>query len=108
MSVRKTKSVLLGRHKDTLSGLLGIRKKKLQAIRCRSRTDAIAILRAGYVATTTAGDKGAFTIHRDDEGKYHCDFMQFCMSKDYKVVESISAAAKWLKGIWPQLAYRTK
>lgn len=89
------------RHRDTLSGLPGV-KGELRAVRVRSVTDAVVLLRRRE-PVTTAGDSGALTVYWDDEGFAHCEFYRRRATLEVFQPKTHASIVAWLKKWWPLL-----
>ena len=51
------------------------------------------------ISCTGANDFGAYNIYFDDEEKICCEYMQYCIIKEFKHVASIKEAIEWMDGI---------
>lgn len=48
------------------------------------------------IACTGANDNGAYNIYFDDEERLCCQYMRFCITKEFITVASIHDAIKWM------------
>jgi len=68
----------------------------------RSVTDAIKIVRKGFIATA-AGSEGAINFYRDYIGLYKCEYMQQRVTLDEKTFKKQKDAVTWLKKTIPKI-----
>ncbi len=57
-------------------------------------------------AVTGAGDFGAWTIWKDDEGRYRCDFSRYCATVNTEMFGTKVGVREWLKKWLPQVHKR--
>lgn len=50
------------------------------------------------IACTGADNNGAYTIYFDYEENICCEYMQRCVTKEFKKVETIEEAVLWMEG----------
>lgn len=67
-----------------------------------SVSGAFKVLRSG-LAATAAGDKGAITFYRRDDGKYHCEIMRHMITEDAQQFASQVDAKRWLSEWLPTI-----
>lgn len=80
-----------------LSGLIGVKDEKVFAylsIEPEKVRKALEI----EIACTGADDNGAYNIYFDDEESICCEYMQRCVTKEFKKVETIEEAVLWMEG----------
>lgn len=54
-------------------------------------------------AITAAGDRGAVTVWRGDDGKYRCSFCRHRMDLAFGMYETKKEVAEWLKVWFPEI-----
>lgn len=54
------------------------------------------------ISCTGANDYGSYNIYFDDEGEICCEYMQRCITKEFKVAQSISEAVEWMNEVMNQ------
>lgn len=80
-----------------LSGLIGVKDEKVFAylsIEPEKVRKALEI----EIACTGADDNGSYNIYFDDEESICCEYMQRCVTKEFKKVETIEEAVLWMEG----------
>jgi hypothetical protein len=82
-------------------GMPGVRAKKLKGLMVRSINGYMAALKS-YRAATDAGDHGACSVHRQDDGKYCCMFMVRHFTQEQQVFSSQRQVVAWLKEWHPK------
>lgn len=85
-----------------LEGLPGVKKHKIDAYWFEDVDDIEATLELGC-ACTSAGDKGAINVWKDDAGIIRCELMRHCVTVEKRTFASYSEAEKcvndWLEWI---------
>lgn len=86
-----------------LINLPGVNGGKIENVRfARSPSGAMAVLKTDR-AVTGAGDNGAWTVWRDDEGNYRCEFSRYCATVNGLTCKAKAEVRRWL-GEWiPQI-----
>lgn len=82
-------------------GLPGIKAKKLKGLMVNSISGYLAALKK-YRIASGAGDHGAVSVHRQDDGKYCCMFMVWCSVREQQVFDSQRAVKAWLREWYPK------
>lgn len=80
-----------------LSGLTGVKDEKVFAylsIEPEKVRKALEI----EIACTGADDNGVYNIYFDDEESICREYMQRCVTKEFKKVETIEEAVLWMEG----------
>ncbi|WP_157129859.1 hypothetical protein [Burkholderia pseudomallei] len=54
-----------------------------------------------YRACTSAGDHGAATVYRGDDGRFHCIFHRRCIELDQTIVTTKKDVRRWLVEWYP-------
>lgn len=75
-----------------LNGLQGVKSEKVYAYFSTEPKEVQNALELG-IACTGADDNGAYNIYFDDEENICCEYMQRCVTKEFKKVETIEEAA---------------
>ncbi len=79
-----------------LIGLPGVKGGKIADVSfAKSVSGAMKVLRT-HRAVTGAGDHGAWTVWRDDDGKYRCDFSRHRVTVNEIVADTKRAVRGWL------------
>ncbi len=102
MTLARKTTAIPRRRRVTLTGLPGVRRKKVKAVGATSVTDAMKWLRAGQIITA-ASDEGAINVHQNDEGLYHCQFMRYCRTVAETKFTHLGAVQQWLKDWWAKM-----
>jgi hypothetical protein len=79
-----------------LLGLPGF-AERVPAISAQSVRAVFRILRDGTGGATSAGNYGAFTVWRDDAGKYRCEADRFKQAVDTQTFTTLKQVAAWTK-----------
>ena len=80
-----------------LNGLQGVKSEKVYAYFSTEPKEVQNALELG-IACTGADDNGAYNIYFDDEENICCEYMQRCVTKEFKKVETIEEAVLWMEG----------
>lgn len=80
-----------------LNGLQGVKSEKVYAYFSTEPKEVQDALELG-IACTGADDNGAYNIYFDDEENICCEYMQRCVTKEFKKVETIEEAVLWMEG----------
>lgn len=80
-----------------LNGLQGVKSVKVYAYFSTEPKEVQNALELG-IACTGADDNGAYNIYFDDEENICCEYMQRCVTKEFKKVETIEEAVLWMEG----------
>lgn len=80
-----------------LNGLQGVKSEKVYAYFSTEPKEVQNALELG-IACTGADDNGAYNIYFDDEENICCEYMQLCVTKEFKKVETIEEAVLWMEG----------
>lgn len=80
-----------------LNGLQGVKSEKVYAYFSTEPKEVQNALELG-IACTGADDNGAYNIYFDDEENICCEYMQRCIIKELKKVETIEEAVLWMEG----------
>jgi hypothetical protein len=80
-----------------LNGLQGVKSEKVYAYFSTEPKEVQNALELG-IACTGADDNGAYNIYFDDEENICCEYMQCCVTKEFKKVETIEEAVLWMEG----------
>lgn len=67
-----------------------------------SITDGLKKL-TSFRAVTAAGDNGAVTVYKDDEGHYRCMFARHMTNHDETTTPTKSGVRDWLKSWHPKM-----
>lgn len=89
------------RYRYTYSGLPGTSGDVMTA-EAASVADAMRCVRAG-VPVGTAGDSGAITVYRDDEGRLRCDFQRYMVTLSHEITGTQKRTREWLNEWWPRM-----
>jgi hypothetical protein len=68
----------------------------------RTVAGVMAILQKGRIASA-AGDDGAVTVWRDDEGSWRCEFSRWRSPVDNQTFDTKAAVQRWLVEWMPKL-----
>lgn len=79
-----------------LNGLQGVKSEKVYAYFSTEPKEVQNALELG-IACTGADDNGAYNIYFDDEENICCEYMQRCVTKEFKKVETIEEAVLWME-----------
>lgn len=79
-----------------LSGLIGVKDEKVFAY-LSTETGKVRKALEIEIACTGADDNGAYNIYFDDEENICCEYMQRCVTKEFKKVETIEEAVLWME-----------
>ena len=79
------------------NGLQGVKSEKVYAYFRAEPKEVQNALELG-IACTGADDNGAYNIYFDDEENICCEYMQRCVTKEFKKVETIEEAVLWMEG----------
>ena len=91
-------------HKDEVEfgpGLPGVKAKKLKGLMVRSVRGYLVALKTHRVASD-AGDHGACSVHRQDDGNYCCMYMVRWSTQEQSVFSSQRQVSAWLKEWHPK------
>lgn len=80
-----------------LNGLQGVKSEKVYAYFSTEPKEVQNALELG-IACTGVDDNGAYNIYFDDEENICCEYMQRCVTKEFKKVETIEEAVLWMEG----------
>lgn len=80
-----------------LTGLMSVNSRKVYAYFSTEPEKVQKALELG-IACTGADDNGAYTIYFDYEENICCEYMQRCIVKEFKKVETIEEAVLWMEG----------
>lgn len=80
-----------------LNGLQGVKSEKVYTYFSTEPKEVQNALELG-IACTGADDNGAYNIYFDDEENICCEYMQRCVTKEFKKVETIEEAVLWMEG----------
>lgn len=80
-----------------LSGLTGVKDEKVFAY-LSTEPEKVRKALEIEIACTGADDNGAYNIYFDDEENICCEYMQRCVTKEFKKVETIEEAVLWMEG----------
>lgn len=83
-----------------LTGLKGVSQKETNAKFFKKASELRKILKSENAATS-AGDKGAINIWKDDKGIIRCEAMKYCVSFCKEKYTNIDDAIKWAKVFLP-------
>lgn len=78
-----------------LKGLKGVSNDVVHAYMSCNAEDVQKALEIG-IPCTGANDCGAYDIYFDDEDRICCEYMQYCVTREYRYVESIEEAVDWM------------
>lgn len=78
-----------------LRGLKEVSSDVVHAYMSCNAEDVQKALEIG-IPCTGANDYGAYNIYFDDYGRICCEYMQCCVTKEYRYVESIEEAVDWM------------
>lgn len=85
-----------------LINLPGVKGGKIEDVSFASSVSgAMAVLRTER-AVTGAGDRGAWTVWRDDAGDFRCEFTRYCITADALTTDTKKAVRQWLTTWIPQ------
>mgnify|MGYP006979796909 CR=1 FL=1 len=48
------------------------------------------------IACTGANDNGAYNIYFDDSAELCCEYMRYCVQREFKKVVSVEEAVEWM------------
>jgi len=85
-----------------LTGLPGIKRKKIRATMCNSISAFMAVFMTTTRVATGAGDHGAVNVYVDDDGLYQCQFMVRWQVVDAGTFTTKAGVKKWLSEWWPR------
>ena len=77
-----------------LVGLEGTTETERDCLFIEKASEIEVVLRNGYAASS-ADDNGAINIWVDDEGKYRCVSMRWCVTQESRIYKKISSAINW-------------
>lgn len=80
-----------------LTGLMGVNSRNVYAYFSTEPEKVQKALELG-IACTGADNNGAYNIYFDDEENICCEYMQRCVTKEFKKVETIEEAVLWMEG----------
>lgn len=80
-----------------LNGLMGVKDEKVYAY-LSTEPEKVRKALGLEIACTGADDNGAYNIYFDDEENICCEYMQRCVTKEFKKVETIEEAVSWMEG----------
>lgn len=80
-----------------LNGLMGVKGGKVYAY-FSTELEKVRKALELEIACTGADDNGAYNIYFDDEENICCEYMQRCVTKEFKKVETIEEAVLWMEG----------
>lgn len=80
-----------------LTGLMSVNSRKVYAYFSTEPEKVQKALELG-IACTGADDNGAYNIYFDYEENICCEYMQRCVVKEFKKVETIEEAVLWMEG----------
>lgn len=79
-----------------LNGLQGVKSEKVYAYFSTEPEKVQKALELG-IACTGADNNGAYNIYFDYEENICCEYMQRCITKELKKVETIEEAVLWME-----------
>jgi hypothetical protein len=86
-----------------LVGLPGVKGGKITNVRyAETVSGAMRILRTDR-ATTGAGDHGAWTVWKDDDGQFRCDFSRWGMTIAEAKFDKKKDVEAWLREWMPKV-----
>lgn len=91
----------MGEYVD-LPGVRGGKLKPRGKHFARTVNGFMVILRKGRICSA-AGDNGACTVWRDDDGNWRCDFSRLRSSVNESTFTSKAGVRRWLKEWLPQM-----
>lgn len=80
-----------------LNGLMGVKGGKVYAY-FSTEPEKVRKALEIEIACTGADDNGVYNIYFDDEENICCEYMQRCVTKEFKKVETIEEAVLWMEG----------
>lgn len=80
-----------------LTGLMGVNSRNVYAYFSTEPEKVQKALELG-IACTGTDNNGAYTIYFDYEENICCEYMQRCIVKEFKKVETIEEAVLWMEG----------
>lgn len=80
-----------------LTGLMSVNSRNVYAYFSTEPKKVQKALELG-IACTGADNNGAYTIYFDYEENICCEYMQRCIVKEFKKVETIEEAVSWMEG----------